>query len=319
MNRIVVTGALGHIGSSLIRSLPGFFPDHEMVLIDNLFTQRYSSLFCLPPQGRYRFIESGILDFPFEDFLGPGDRVVHLAALTVPQESIKNPQETDRVNYEGTRRIAHACAVKGASLVFFSTTSIYNERHTDEDSPFSGLTPTTPYGHSKLKAEQFLKCWGSENNLSFNIFRFGTIFGVSPGMRFHTAVNRFCWQASLGKPLSVWRTALDQRRPYLDLKDAVNTIAFWLHGKLEDGQIYNAVTGSYTVRDIFDILQEENPGTAFELVDSPMMTLFSTDVSADRLMARGFEFRGSLREGIQETMVLLRKAAGDPDAIPHTF
>ena len=53
------------------------------------------------------------------------------------------------------------------------------------------------------------------------ILRFGTIFGISPGMRFHTAVNKFCFQASIGEPLTVWRTAYDQMRPYLYLNDAM--------------------------------------------------------------------------------------------------
>ena len=46
--KIVVTGALGHIGSRLIRELPTMFPEAEIVLIDNLSTQRYCSLFNLP-------------------------------------------------------------------------------------------------------------------------------------------------------------------------------------------------------------------------------------------------------------------------------
>ena len=40
--KIIVTGALGHIGSKLIRDLPNFFHDCEIVLIDNLKTQRYT-------------------------------------------------------------------------------------------------------------------------------------------------------------------------------------------------------------------------------------------------------------------------------------
>ena len=47
--------------------------------------------------------------------------------------------------------------------------------------------------------------------------RFGTIFGASPGMRFHTAVNKFCWQAVMGQPITVWSTAYDQKRPYLEV------------------------------------------------------------------------------------------------------
>ncbi len=54
--KIVVTGALGHIGSRLILELPTMFPGAEIVLLDNLSTQRYCSLFYLPETGHYRFM-----------------------------------------------------------------------------------------------------------------------------------------------------------------------------------------------------------------------------------------------------------------------
>ena len=55
--KIVVIGALGHIGSRLIRNLPNEFPNAEIVMIDNMKTQRYPSLFNLPKEGNYQFIE----------------------------------------------------------------------------------------------------------------------------------------------------------------------------------------------------------------------------------------------------------------------
>ena len=55
--RVLVTGALGHIGSKLIRELPKEFPQCEIIMIDNLRTQRYCSLFNLPEEGIYKFFE----------------------------------------------------------------------------------------------------------------------------------------------------------------------------------------------------------------------------------------------------------------------
>src|ERR1700704_5984440 len=78
------------------------------------------------------------------------------------------------------------------------------------------------------KITQRRPCALSAQGLRCVIFRFGTIAGASIGMRFHTAVNKFAWQACLGIPITVWRTALHQKRPYLSLRDAVRALAFVL-------------------------------------------------------------------------------------------
>src|SRR6201999_1435543 len=98
--------------------------------------------------------------------------------------------------------------------------------------------------------------------------RFGTIFGTSVGMRFHTAVNKFCWQAVMGQPLTVWRTAYNQRRAYLDLSDAVRAIAFFIEKNLFDGRIYNVVTTNSTVGDVVEAIRIHVPKVQIEYVDT---------------------------------------------------
>ncbi len=108
-------------------------------------------------------------------------------------------------------------------LFYVSTTSVYGtqEAEVDENCTLEELKPQSPYAETKLKEESLLKEMGLKSDLRFIICRFGTIFGASPGMRFHTAVNKFCFQSVIGSPVTVWRTALNQVRPYLDLDEAV--------------------------------------------------------------------------------------------------
>ena len=80
--KIVVTGALGHIGSRLIRELPTMFPEAAIVLIDNLSTQRYCSLFNLPAPGQYDFLEADVLTADLTSIFDGATAVVHLAAIT---------------------------------------------------------------------------------------------------------------------------------------------------------------------------------------------------------------------------------------------
>jgi nucleoside-diphosphate-sugar epimerase len=309
--KIVVTGALGHIGSRLIRALPSRFPGTDILLVDNLVTQRYCSLFDLPASGRYRFVEVDVLNADLAVLVGPGDVVVHLAAITEAGYSFSNPEEVERVNLTATSRIARQCVDSGASLFHFSSTSVYGPRGPSigEDCDNSELRPQSPYAATKLKEENFLREEAAKRRLKFSICRFGTICGVSAGMRFHTAVNKFCWQAVTGRPLSIWKTALNQRRPYLDLTQAVESILFVIARNGFDGQVYNVVTQNLTVATIVDMVRRYVPDLSINYVDSPVMNELSYDVLDTKLRAAGFHFQGDIQECIAQTVQLLQGAS----------
>lgn len=306
--KIVITGALGHIGSRLIRDLPTAFEKAEIVLLDNLSSQRYCSLFNLPPRNHYRFIEADVLDTDLNDIFRDAEVVIHLAAITNAAGSFEIKDHVETVNYVGTQKVAKACATTGSALLFLSTTSVYGTQMetVDEHCPVSDLKPQSPYAESKLKAEQYLQKLGAEEGLRFIVCRFGTIFGASIGMRFHTAINKFCWQAINGLPITVWRTALDQKRPYLHLTDAINAIQFILDKSLFDNQIYNVLSANASVRQITEIIGRYIPDIDIQFVDTTIMNQLSYNVLNDKFKKQGFVFHGNLEEGISETLDLLK-------------
>lgn len=304
--KLLITGALGHIGSRLIRCIPkGKY--EEILLLDDLSTQRYPSLFNLPEGIPFRFLEADILKADLEAVVGGVEVVVHLAARTNAEASVDLAEEVERVNFEGTERLARACAEGGARLMFLSSTSVYGvqQEEVDEGCHIDQLKPQSPYAASKIRAELLLQRLGREAGLRFVTCRFGTIFGTSPGMRFHTAVNKFIWQACMGLPLTVWSSALDQRRPYLDLEDAVRAIDFIVERDLFTGDTYNVLTLNATVRQIVEAIAELVPDVRMTLVDSRIMNQLSYTVSSHKFRQEGFEFRGSLAHRIAESVALL--------------
>ena len=305
--KIVVTGALGHIGSSLIRDLPFSFPGSEIVMVDNMMTQRYCSLFNLPKEGNYRFIEANITQMDLPLLLKGVDVVVHLAAITDAAGSFGKAEQVEQNNFNSTKRLAEACADSGVRLITLSSTSVYGTQAdlVDEDCTEEELQPQSPYAVTKLKEEGVVQQLVKDRGLRASIFRFGTIFGVSPGMRFHTAVNKFCWQAAMGQPITVWSTAYDQKRPYLDLGDACRAIAHIIKNDLFDGRVYNVLSLNATVREVVDTIRRFVPNLEVQFVDSKIMNQMSYEVSDQRFCGTGFRSAGSLSVSIKEEISLL--------------
>ena len=303
--KLLVTGALGHIGSRLIRS----FNDHEMVIVDNLMTQRYASIFNLPAGNKIKFLDKDVRDLT-EDLLyehGPFTHVIHLAAITDAAGNANNREGLFANNLESTIHIAELANILDIPLIFPSTTSVYGSQSELVDEECKDLIPQSPYADCKLEEEAHLR-GRFENGLRVAILRLGTIHGASTGMRFHTAVNKFIYQSKLNMPITVWSTALHQRRPYLGLSDAISAFQHVIENDLFGGDIYNVVTKNWTVKEIIDCIERQNRSKCeLELVDSPIMNQLSYEVSSKKFESTGFKFSGSLDSDVKDTLALLNR------------
>lgn len=308
--KIIVTGACGHIGSRLVRSLSETFQETEIVMIDNMLGQRYVSLFDLPDSARYRFVEDDVMEHDLETLFQGGDVVVHLAAITNAAGSFSIKEKVEHDNYLATERVAKACLTTGVPLIHLSSTSVYGTQKevVDENCSEEELQPQSPYAETKLREEKLLQRLHAEEGLPCVVGRFGTIFGISLGIRFHTAVNKFCWQAVLGQPLTVWSSAYEQKRPYLDLADAVRAIVFIMQERLYNGEIYNVLTHNLTVREVITEIQGHVPDLKVDFVDHEIMNQLSYNVSQEKFKALGFQYQGSISAGIRDTVNLLKNA-----------
>src|SRR5207249_2056960 len=173
----------GHIGSRLIHSLrPGDF--EEIILVDNLSTQRYCSLFDLPQEVPFRLVEGDVCTADLDIIFDGAQIVVHLAAVTNAAASFCDEERVESVNFDGTVRVAQACARQGCRLVSLSTTSVYGvaDGTVDENCPVADLAPQSPYAASKLRAEEMLQTMGAGGGLKCFIGRFATIYDTSVGM-----------------------------------------------------------------------------------------------------------------------------------------
>lgn len=295
--KILITGGLGHIGSALLEKLVRM--GYDITVVDNLLTQRYCSLF--DTNQPIKFLDKCISELTLLE-LKPFDIVIHLAAITNAAGSFTNKEQTENINLELTDEFIHKCDTAECKFIFPSSTSVYGTSAAivyEDDESF--LNPQSPYAETKIGIEKKLKGYES----GYLILRFGTIFGTSIGMRFHTAINSFCYEASLSKPLTVWKENYNQYRPYLGLNDAIKSIIFFLESDSNWDETYNVLTGNYRLSEIVEYIKTKIDVT-IDMVDTPLLNQFSYEVSDNKIKAVGFNSEDNLFNEIDKTLYKLR-------------
>ena len=294
--RILVTGGCGHIGSKFIRS----YKKHDLTVVDNLSTQRYCSLFSLDRNIKFFNLDFGDLTL---DYLKQFDVVIHLAAITDAPSTFKDPSLLEKTNVEKTKRFFDTCRLAGCRVIFPSSTSVYGKA-VDEvfEDDESALNPQSPYAEAKINIENYLRA----NDGRFTILRFGTIFGYSEGMKFHTAINKFCFQAALGEPLTVWKQNYEQYRPYLGLNDCVDALSLCIDNEdlVGSQETYNVLSTNTRLKDIVSFITKVK-SVKVNYVDTPLLNQHSYFVNDDKIKSLGFCPEDDLFHSISKTLKAL--------------
>ena len=306
--KFLVTGGLGHIGSKLIREYAKR-DDIELIRIfDNISTQRFPSLFDLPKTHvKFEFIEGDILDITkLKEVMKNIDIVVHLASVTDAPSTINNSEITQKSIFEGTWNVVNASIHANVRRFLYpSTTSVYGEADgiVDENSSEEIYKPASPYAEAKRKTEKLLQKITKETGFPIIILRKGTIFGTSIGMRFHTAINKFCYLAAMNKPLTVWDSALNSKRPYLGLNDCIKAYKFF-ETRGSPGEIYNVITKNFEMREIIDAIRNVKPDVKIEITKSPLLNQKPYHVGDNKIRGLGFAPEDDIAQNIKETIEL---------------
>lgn len=289
--KFLITGGLGHIGSYLARWID---KKHDITIVDNLSTQRYCSLTNM--SRKFEFIDKCFTEID-ESVIQSADVIVHLAAITNATLSFQN-DDIEIVNKKLTKEFVHKC--KNKFFIFPSSTSVYGvSKDIVYEDDESYINPQSPYAESKIYIESVIKKCCEQ----YSILRFGTIFGVSIGMRFHTAINKFCYQAAFNQPLTIWKDNYKKIRPYLGIKDACRAIEHIANSKILN-QTYNVVTQNKRLDDIVAIINQIK-NVEINFVDTPLLNQYSYIVSDKKIRETGYTPYDNMEEDIKHTIRLL--------------
>jgi nucleoside-diphosphate-sugar epimerase len=221
--RILVTGHKGYIGSVLTPMLVerGF----DVVGLD---AGLYDGCSFVPDATRVAEMARDIRDIDTDDLLG-FDAIIHLAALSNDPLGNLSRDLTEQINFAATARLGALARDAGVRRFLFSSSCIMYGLSTlqtvDETAP---LAPQTTYAESKVAAERAL---GALANRTFSpvFLRNGTVYGVSPRMRFDTVFNSLMGSGFTTRHVDVfsdgtpWRPVIhveDVSRAFIALLDA---------------------------------------------------------------------------------------------------
>mgnify|MGYP005991562729 FL=1 len=303
---LLITGCCGHIGSYLVNNIYKIDKINKTFIVDNLHSTQINSLFNIHKRNNIKFYNLDLTKKNALNKFNKIDYVIHLASMTNAAGSFNKKKEMYKNNINCMKNIINFCKNKKAKLIHISSTSVYGKQASivDENCEKKFLKPQSPYADIKLIEEEMLK--KETKKIKYVTYRFGTISGVSTGMRFHTAVNKFCYNASIGEPIAVYKTALNQFRPYLSLKDAFKVFKFTIDKDLFKNNIYNALSENCTVNQIIHKIKKYKKKIKIKFVYSEIMNQLSYHVDKKKLNKEGLNLKNKISEDIKDTIKLLK-------------
>jgi len=309
VNHVLVLGGAGYLGSVVVAQLlaRGF---KVRVLDSFLFGEK--SLDAVRVNPNCGLIRGDVRDIgAVVQSMRGCDAVVHLAAIVGDPACEENKQLAVEVNRAATRMlvdVARGCGVR--RFIFASSCSVYgaSEFCLDES---SALNPLSVYAQTKVDSENILLAAKSES-LGPTVLRLGTLFGLSPRMRFDLVVNLFVARAiSAG---SITLVNEDQWRPFLHILDAQRALLACLEAPAAavSGEIFNVGSPDLNLRiaDLGQAIVRAIPGTEIVRLENDDRRNYR--VSFEKIQrALDFHCEKTLQFGIHEICEAIRSDAID--------
>lgn len=310
---VVVTGGAGYIGSLLVGEL--LRKGYQVTVLDKLLFGG-DSLVGYLANPNFRFVKSDVwepraLREALKGTAQP-DAVVHLAAIVgFPACQAVGPTVARRYNVEATENVFRQAEELGVKrFVFASSYSNYGQSPdgglVTEESP---LHPQSLYAETKIEAEQFLLAQ-KDSSCAPLIFRFATLFGISPRTRFDLIVNQFVLEAFTKRELLIYQRGYS--RSFVHVRDIVAGIRLGLEAAEDKvrGEIFNLgnESGNYRKDEVVAIILKRLPEISIRYKDLTFGgDMRDISVSFEKVRrVLGYQTQLTVDDGVREVLHALQ-------------
>jgi UDP-glucose 4-epimerase len=314
--RVLITGGLGFIGSTLAQRLLDL--GSQVLLVDSLIPEYGGNLFNIEEiRTRLRVNIADVRDEYGMRYLVQGeDYLFNLAGQTSHLDSMENPQTDLEINCRSQLSILEACRRYNPKIriVFASTRQIYGAPDylpVDEKHP---LRPVDVNGINKMAGEWYHILYNNVHGLRASALRLTNTYG--PRMRVKDARQTFLgvWIRRLveGKPIDVFGDG-QQRRDFNYVEDVVDALLFCAANDAADGRIFNlGAEPPISLKELAALMVELHGSGEYRIVPFPpdRKAIDIGDYFADYRMIQstlGWTPKISLQEGLARTLAFYKQ------------
>jgi nucleoside-diphosphate-sugar epimerase len=239
---VLVTGGAGYVGSVLVPELinQGY---HVKCLDRFFFGNEFLSQKSF--ENNLELIKDDIRWFDAK-ILDNVDIVLDLAALSNDPVGDLDPQKTFEINHKGRNRVAKLSKEREVKrYILASSASIYGQQDSIANEN-SSVKPLTTYSKANHNAE-IDNLLLNDDNFTVTALRFSSVYGVSPRMRFDTAVNKMVLDLFSKQKISV--SGRENKRPFVFTKDVVKAYLMTITASKNKigGEIFNVGSNDQNV------------------------------------------------------------------------
>jgi len=241
--KVLITGGAGFIGSHLADKLLG--EGHDVTVIDDLSTGRYSNISHLQENSKFRLIIDTVLNTRLmEELVRETDRVFHLASAVGVRLIMDHPVKTIETIFRGTDVVLEFCSRYRKRVLIPSTSEVYGKGVSipfrEDDDLLTGATDKHRWAYACAKTlDEFLALahW-KETQLPVVVVRLFNTVGPRQTGQYGMVVPRFVSAALKNEPIEVHGDGT-QSRCFGHVADIVNALTTLLETQACFGQVIN--------------------------------------------------------------------------------